>query len=133
VAEEKYREYEGDRLVADASLTMPDSEDVHIELRKLSVTRGLPKDSIERLIKKHMPSINGCFSQSFEKAANALREIVLSLVIDPNGRVAEVHTNKGDWSDKVLERCIVEKLRKLQFPTPSVGRNGVVTLVLVMK
>jgi len=132
VAEERYREYEG-HLVTDASLTRPNSEEVHIELKTVAVTEGLSKDSIEGLIEKLMPSINSCYKKPSGNGSGAKGEIVLRLVIESSGRVTGVHIDKGHPKNRALEQCIVEKLKKLPFPAPNGGGSGVATVVFTVK
>ena len=131
--EEEGREYRGDRLVSEPSLPVSAFKHVTIELKEIAVTKGLAEDSIRRLVEKQMSTINHCYRQASRGGLRLKGEIVFRLVIDSEGRVTGAHVEKSKKENRDIERCIREKLEKLQFPTPEGGKRGVVTLAFVVK
>jgi len=59
-------------------------------------------------------------------------EIVVTLVVDSEGRVIKVDANRGNMDIKSIERCIVQKLRELHFPTPERDGNVTVTITFIL-
>lgn len=131
--EEELREHSRDRLASETLPVPSASEGLTIELKRVAVTEGLTEESIRRLIEKHMASINRCYRQASGGGPRLKGEIVFTLVIDSEGRATGVQMERGKNINKDLERCIGEKLEKLQFPAPKGGKKGVVTLVFVVK
>ena len=131
---EEHLEYnKEDHLASEPLMGAPDHEVKHIQLSKISVTRGLSKDSIQRVIEKNTHSINLCYTQVPKKAFTVMDEIVFTLLVDPEGNIIKVNTNKGKSKMNEIERCIIQKLRKLRFPAPEAGRNARVTLTFILR
>ncbi len=105
-----------------------DLEKMPIKLAKITVTKGLSKDSIRRVIQKHLRSINSCYKYGSGRESELKGEITLKLIIDPEGRVSVVQVNAIKEKNKGLERCIIQKLKELHFPAPEAGINVVVTI-----
>lgn len=114
-------------------ITTPALEKMPIKLGTIAVTEGLSKESIQRVMEEHLNSINQCNKYAFGKQSSQRVELEFRLVIDPKGRVTGVKVNTSQENRKELERCIVEKLKKLCFPTPEGGKNVVVTITLILK
>ncbi|MCG2776049.1 MAG: AgmX/PglI C-terminal domain-containing protein, partial [Desulfobacterales bacterium] len=105
----------------------------HIQLKNIEVTEGLSKNSTRKFIEKNMPTINYCYTQISGKQGKLKGEIVVTLVVDPEGRVIKVDANRGKMEIKSIERCIVQKLRELHFPAPERGGNVTVTITFILR
>ena len=114
-------------------ITTPALEKMPIKLGTIAVTEGLSKESIQRVMEEHLNSINQCNKYALWKQSSQRVELKFRLVIDLKGRVTGVKVNTSQENRKELERCIVEKLKKLCFPTPEEGKNVVVTITLILK
>ena len=104
----------------------------HMELKKVTVTEGLSEKSIKELLKKHIRSFNLCYRQALGKRPDLKGEVVFKMNIDPAGRVTKVNMDKGAKKYRELEHCLVQELKMLRFPTPTRGRNVVVTVTFVL-
>ena len=60
-------------------------------------------------------------------------EIVVTLVVDSEGRVIKANTNSGKNKIAEIERCIIQKLRKLHFPVPAGSKNVTVTITFILR
>jgi hypothetical protein len=59
-------------------------------------------------------------------------QLVFSLYVDSEGKVIKVNAEKGTKGIKEIERCIIQKLKKLHFPAPESGKNAVVTITFLL-
>ena len=105
----------------------------HVELKKVTVTEGLSEKSIQELLKKHIRSFNLCYRQAMGKRPGLKGEVVFIMNIDPAGRVTKVNMDKGAKKYKELEQCLVQELKMLRFPTPTKGKNVVITVTFMLK
>ena len=127
---EEGREYKKEgRLATDTA----DHKRNHIRLDKITVTRGLSKDSIQRVIEKNIRSINLCYTQTSVKESNLKGELVFTLIVDSKGSVIKASTNSGKNKIAEIERCIIQKLRKVHFPAPEGSKRITVTITFILK
>ncbi len=133
IREEGLEHKKEDGLDLKPLITTPALEKMPIKLGTIAVTEGLSKESIQRVMEEHLNSINQCNKYALWKQSSQRVELKFRLVIDLKGRVTGVKVNTSQENRKELERCIVEKLKKLCFPTPEGGKNVVVTITLILK
>ncbi|MBU4425318.1 MAG: AgmX/PglI C-terminal domain-containing protein, partial [Proteobacteria bacterium] len=133
VREESLEYKKEGHLDSDPAIDTAGIEGNHIQLKNIAFTEGLSKNSTQKLIEKNMPAINYCYTQVSGKQGKLKGEIVVTLVVDPEGRVIKVDANRGKMEIKNIERCIVQKLRELHFPAPERGGNVTVTITLTVR
>ncbi len=85
------------------------------------------------MIEKNIRSINLCYTQASEKESNLKGELVFTLLVDSKGRVIKANTNSGKNKIAEIERCIIQKLRKLDFPAPEGSKSVTVTITFILK
>jgi Ca-activated chloride channel family protein len=133
VREESLEYKKEDRLASEPAIDKAEHDGNHIQLKNIAVTEGLPKDSIQRLIEKNIPSINLCYAQALGKQNKLSGELVFTSDIDSEGKVIKVNAKKGIKGIKEIEQCIIQKLKKLHFPAPERGKNAVVTITFLLR
>ena len=133
VREESLEYKEEGRLASEPAIDKAEHDGNHIQLKKIAVTEGLPKDSIQRLIEKNIPSINLCYTQALGKQNKLSGELVFTLDVDSEGKVIKVNAEKGIKGIKEIEQCIIQKLKKLHFPAPERRKNAVVTITFLLR
>jgi Ca-activated chloride channel family protein len=89
-----------------------------VELGEIFTSGGLSKETIQKVIKQQIPSIELCYQKALEKKPNIQGVITLQMVIDSSGRVAMVSLVSSKLNDKNLEQCIIQKIKGITFPTP---------------
>jgi Ca-activated chloride channel family protein len=104
-----------------------------IQLKGISVTKGLSKDSVRKQIEKNMPAINYCYTQIAGTQGKLKGEIVVTLIVDSEGRVIKVDANRGKKEIKHIAHCFDQKFMGLQFPAPERGGNEMVTLTFTLR
>jgi len=106
-------------LMADkSSVKEEESKAVHatVELKEISATGGFTRETLEKVIKQQIPSIEGCYQKALEKKARLQGEVTLRLIIDSKGRVAKVSLVSSRLNDKRLENCMMKKIKEWNFP-----------------
>jgi Ca-activated chloride channel family protein len=129
----RVRECKDELSASESEVTTPASKGFQIELGNIVVQNGLSKSSIQRLIEKHMPSINLCYKQASGSQSKLKGEVVFRLVIDSQGKVTSVHMDTNTTKDKKLGQCIMKKLEKLHFPAPKGSKNVRVSISFMLK
>ncbi len=89
-----------------------------VELTDISTTRGLSKENIQKAIKQQIPTIEICYQKALDKKPTLQGEATFRFVIDSKGQVAKVSLVSSRLKDRDLERCIIQKIKELTFPSP---------------
>jgi hypothetical protein len=80
-----------------------------------------------------MHFFNTCYKQIPKKPSQLKEKIVFTLVVDPVGQVINVHLYKGVNTAKEFETCMLQKLKKLRFPTPEKGIKTMIQVAFLLK
>jgi len=108
-------------LMADkSSVKEEESKAVHatVELKEISATGGFTRETLEKVIKQQIPSIEGCYQKALEKKARLQGEVTFQLIIDSKGKVAKASLVSSRLNDKRLENCMIKKIKEWNFPKP---------------
>jgi len=101
-----------------------------VELGKIEVKGRLAIDVVAHMIEKEIPALQECFRKDSTYATQK-REKVITLLVSPDGKVAQAFFQKGEPSEKVLEDCIIKKLKTLLFASTRDGKGAEITITLV--
>ena len=104
-----------------------------IELGKISVTGGLAKKAVRKVLEKHVRTFDLCYRKTLEKQPDLKGKIVMKIVIDSAGRVIKIHKGNGEKKEREFEKCIAQKLVNLSFPQPKNRKEVVVTITFILK
>lgn len=126
-------EYKEESLASESESPDQAAKPVHVEVGEIVAPHGMSKGSIQRVLDKHMPSINLCYEYVSGKKSNLQGVLTFKLLIDSKGKVVSVHVDRKSKKNMNLEQCIVQKLRKLNFPAPQAGKNVEVSVSFVLK
>lgn len=88
-------------------------------------TRGtLPKDVIDQKLAEANPALRACYEQSLKTKPNLGGNVSLDFVVAPDGKVAHAAATEveGGLEDDATITCMLNELRKLEFPKPRGGR-----------
>jgi len=118
-----------------SSVKEEESKALHatVELRKISTTGGFTKETLEKVIKQQIPSIEGCYQKALEKKPRLQGEVTLQLIIDSKGQVAKVGLASSELNDKKLEQCLTQKIKGWKFPIGENRGNVTITVTLNLK
>ena len=96
-----------------------------ITLADVTVSEGLSKEAILNLIRQKVHELEKCTLGN--EAAGKLR---IELVISPYGKVRTAKIVSSPFKNRTAERCVLEQVKKWQFPTTQDSREGKVTVSL---
>jgi hypothetical protein len=89
---------------------------------------ALTREEIRTVVRAKLPEIRACFELGSEPEpaphdpGPARARIKLRFAIDPSGRAQAVVVEASDLADPAAAACLVEQLRRWQFPRPRGGR-----------
>jgi hypothetical protein len=88
-------------------------------------TRGrLPKAVIAEKLKSIGPAIQACYERGLKTKPELHGSVNVNFVVAPDGKVA--HADVGEANDALSDAptvdCILDEIKKLEFPEPSGGR-----------
>jgi TonB family protein len=86
--------------------------------QQATMTAGLDKAIIKRVIRQHVPRIRYCYERQLVQDPALAGRVMIDFTIDANGRVSAA-TAQGFHAE--IERCLVDALRAMQFPPPHGG------------
>ena len=133
VMEESLEHKKEGHLDVKSATDKADVEGPLIQLKHISVTKGLSKDSIRKQIEKNMPGINYCYKQILKRQEKLIDRLVVTLIVDSEGRVIKVDANMGEKMIKRITHCFDQKFMGLQLPAPERSGKGMVIMTFILK
>jgi len=122
-------EYEsGKRQTLDSAVAEPVRETIRVELGKITVSNGLSKKAVTRLIKRHIPAFETCFNRATKANLHLKGTVVLSLHVTSTGEIDTIKVVKNQLKDEALVQCIAQKLRAMRVP----HRNGNTSATIIV-
>jgi Ca-activated chloride channel family protein len=106
------------------------SEKIHVEVKKIVVSGGLPEHSFKMVIERAMPAIKSCYKAA--SVQNQKGEVVFTLVVGTDGQVTKASMEKAQSKYKDFERCMVKILKALQFPARAGRKDVVVKITFIL-
>jgi len=91
---------------------------VSFELAEVSITRGLCKEDIQKVVKQQISAMEICYQKALEDKRDIQGQATFELVINSKGHVTKVTLVSSKLKNKNLEQCVIQKIRELTFPTP---------------
>ena len=104
-----------------------------VELGEMTITRAISKEDLQRILKQQVHAIELCYQKALEKSPNIQGDVALQLVIDSKGKVTKVHLVSSKLNDKKLEKCIIQKIKGLTFPTLMNVDQIIATVSFILK
>jgi TonB family protein len=100
---------------------------------KTTVVGGLPREVINRIIQRHYNEIKYCYEKELAKDPGLYGKVTVLFVIDGNGRVADALVQQTTMASEPVENCILNHVKRWQFPSPQGGGTVQVTYPYVFK
>jgi Ca-activated chloride channel family protein len=88
---------------------------------EMTVTKGLSKESIEKVIENHLHEMERCYQDALAKQPGLQGKMTLKFVVDSKGRVRKVQFISSGWVSREFQTCIENLLKQWRFPPPSSG------------
>jgi TonB family protein len=83
-----------------------------------SVEAGLDRDQIMAVINRHRGQIVFCYEKGLEQDPSLKGRLSVQFTIAPNGRVQVAQVAHSSLESKLVENCVLSRLRSWQFPKP---------------
>ncbi len=81
---------------------------------------------IQRVVRAAFGDLRRCYEDGLRASPNLVGRVTVKLVIDTDGHVAFAKAETSDLPDRRVVDCVVDRIRKVQFPSPE---GGTVTVV----
>jgi len=88
-------------------------------------TRGtLPKAVVDERLKSAAPAVAACYERALKSKPDLRGNLNINFVVGSDGKVAHADSGAADdpLEDAATVSCILDEIRKLEFPPPSGGR-----------
>lgn len=75
-------------------------------------------DTVRAVVEEHRDEVTGCYEASLAQGQHREGEVRVRFTIAKNGRVSEAAVQRSTLRQPRVERCIVEAVRRWEFPRP---------------
>ena len=82
------------------------------------VAGGLDSDQIKAVIDRNRGQIIYCYEQGLQNQPDLRGRVSMQFVIGPAGRITTLKVAQSSLESKVIEGCMVAKMKSWQFPRP---------------
>jgi len=91
-----------------------------------------PKEIIPRIIRTHFDEVKACYDQELFRQPTLAGRIDVLFTIAPSGRVSEASVQRSTLGNGYVEICIVEALRRWEFPKPLEHRPVIISYPFIL-
>jgi Ca-activated chloride channel family protein len=120
----------GNQEALDSAVSKPPHEPIRLELKKITVSRGLSKKAVTRLIKTHIHAFEACFNRAAKGNPHLKGTVVLSLNVTSTGEIDTIKVVKNQLMDEALVQCIAQNLRAMRVPSRKDSKGATITVTL---
>jgi Ca-activated chloride channel family protein len=114
----------------DLAISKPPHGLIRLELKRITVSRGLSKKAVTRLIKRHIIAFEACFNRASKGNPHLKGTIILSLHVTSTGEIDTIKVVKNQLMDEALVQCIAQKLRAMRVPSRKDNKGASITVTL---
>lgn len=101
--------------------------------QEATVASGLDRDQIAAVINKNLGQVRFCYEQGLQSEPNLSGRVAVAFTIGGNGVVKTASVESTTMNAKVVEDCIVMRLKTWKFPLPQGGVDVQVTYPFVLR
>ncbi len=101
--------------------------------QEASVESGLDRDQIAAVINKNLGQVRFCYEQGLQGDPNTHGRVAVAFTIGGNGLVKAASLDSSTMNSKIIEDCIVMRLKTWQFPLPQGGVDVKVSYPFVLR
>jgi len=98
-----------------------------------SIAKGLDRDQIAAVINRNLGQVRFCYEQGLQGEASLNGRVAIEFVIGGNGLVKSAGVESTTLNSKVVEDCLVLRLKSWKFPLPDGGVDVKVTYPFVLR
>lgn len=101
--------------------------------QEASVAKGLDKDMIAAVINKNLGQVRFCYEQGLQSDAKLSGRVAIDFTIGGNGMVKVAGVESTTLNAKMVEDCLVMRLKTWKFPLPEGGVDVKVSYPFVLR
>jgi hypothetical protein len=101
--------------------------------QEASVETGLDRDQIAAVINKNLGQVRFCYEQGLQGEPNLNGRIAVGFTIGGNGLVKSAGIDSSSMNSKIVEDCLMMRLKTWQFPLPQGGVDVKVSYPFVLR
>jgi hypothetical protein len=94
-----------------SGISLPMDEEATIE-------GGLDKDQIAAVINRNKGQIIYCYEQGLQNVPDLMGRVSVEFVISASGRISTAKVAQTSLGSKLVENCMIAKMKSWQFPKP---------------
>ena len=125
---EESLEFNKSHDAAEPEISSSPSKQALVKLVKITISEGLTKPVVRKLIEKQIHAINRCYAKADQNGSGLPNKAEVILTVHAKGHVTKVHIDSAKIKGSTLENCIKEHLEELGFPPSKGGGTVKVTL-----
>jgi outer membrane biosynthesis protein TonB len=97
------------------------------------VESGLDRDQIAAVIQQHLGEVRFCYEQGLQADPNLSGRVAVGFTIGGQGSVKVASVENSSLGSKIIEDCIVMRLKSWKFPEPRAGVDVKVSYPFVLR
>lgn len=97
------------------------------KLGNFEVEGTLDQQAVARIVKRNQASITACFESELRRDPKLHGKISVDIVIAASGKVSKVDVTSNTTTNKGLESCVTDTVRRWRFPAPTEGEATIST------
>jgi hypothetical protein len=101
--------------------------------QEATVATGLDRDQIAAVINRNLGQVRFCYEQGLQGDPNLNGRVAVAFVIGGNGAVKTANVENTSLNSKMIEDCIVLRLKSWKFPLPQGGVDVQVSYPFVLR
>lgn len=99
---------------------------------KATVSGGLDRDIIRRIVRAHINEVRHCYNQGLAKDPDLGGKVAVQFTIVATGKVGESKVDSTTLSDQNVGECVAKAVKRWKFPKPQGGVDVSVTYPFVL-
>lgn len=85
----------------------------------VAIQGGLDADAVRNVVNRHIKSVQFCYNNNLVRRPDMKGKVTVDIVLNANGGVNDVRVKDSTLGDADTETCIVDKVKRWQFPAPT--------------
>jgi TonB family protein len=94
---------------------------------------GYDRDLVLKVVKRHQNEIRFCYESELSKNPGLAGKVTVAWTIGASGAVESAQIAESGLSNADVEACIVQRVRRWNFPEPSGGQEVAITFPWVFQ
>lgn len=92
-----------------------------VRQKKATVSAGLDKDIVRRIVRAHINEVRYCYTQALVKNPKANGMLTLTWTINADGKVSKAKVKSNKIKARGLGECVRRAITRWKFPKPTTG------------